>query len=49
MLNLEICFHAELGTLFDREGLGLESVQSIRGVQIDDDIWTTLYLCERQY
>jgi hypothetical protein len=44
VLDLELDLHAELGTLFNREGLGFESLQLARLAQVDNDIWTTLDL-----
>lgn len=44
MLDLELCLHAEGGTLLDDEGLLLESLKSTGGLEVDDDVGAALDL-----
>jgi hypothetical protein len=41
VLHLELGLHAESSSLFDYEGLALESLDGARGPQVDDDIGPT--------
>ena len=44
MLNLELRFHAKLGTLLDSKGLLLQSFERTGCPQVDDDVVATFNL-----
>jgi hypothetical protein len=49
VLNLELYFHAVLGTLLDHEWLRLELVDSAGGSEVNDHVWASVdFDCERE-
>jgi hypothetical protein len=44
MLNLELGLHAESSALLDGEGFALERLDSTRGPQVNDDVFSTFDL-----